>query len=158
MKKQIIRTFALFSLLLTLGAFQTVSAQTSGLVVNIPFEFAAGDARLPAGGYTVTRVSKDSEKTLLIRSLDGRVKAAVMTHSINTAAEIGVAKLAFTRYGEDYFLAEIWTPGAASGRAVSKSKSEKALRRGLRQRIAAGAGQGQEEAEGKTVYVNGSAR
>jgi hypothetical protein len=158
MKKQIIRTFALFSLLLTLGAFQAVSAQTQRLVVNIPFEFTAGDERLPAGDYAITRVSNNSEKAILIRSLDGRRKAAVMTHSINTAAETDVARLAFTKYGEEYFLAEVWTPGAAAGRAVPRSKSEKSLRRGLRQRIAAGVEQGREAAEGKTVYVNGSAR
>lgn len=137
MKKQIIVAFALFSLLSTAGAFQAVSAQVSGrVVVNVPFEFVAGDERLPAGRYTVSRVTRDSEKAILIRGLDGRARAAaVLTHSINTAAAPDVAKLAFTQYGDRYFLAEVWTPDGAGGRAVPRSKSEKAPRRGLRQNL-----------------------
>jgi hypothetical protein len=160
MKKQIARMFVFISLLLIItGAALTASAQTAQrVVIYVPFEFTAGEERLPAGRYTIARVSENSEKAYLVRAVNGRATATVLTHSINNGRASRAAKLAFTRYGDRYFLAEVWTPEMVAGRAVPKSKSEKELRRELQQRAAEGDAEAREAAEGKTVVVNGLLR
>ncbi len=80
MKKQLTRAFAVFGLVLMSAAFTSASAQTARTIfVHVPFEFVVGEKRLPAGDYTVRRILRDSEKTLLIRSADGRATATVHT-------------------------------------------------------------------------------
>jgi hypothetical protein len=39
------------------------------------------------------------------------------------------AKLVFHKYGEQYFLSQVWEAGESAGRALIKSKSERALER-----------------------------
>lgn len=130
MKKQIMRVFAISGLLLTLAASQTLASQGARrLVVDIPFEFVAGQERLPAGRYFISRVVRDSGKALLIRSADGRVSVTVLTNASEAGGE--QPQVSFKRYGEQYFLAQVWTPGGDSARSLPASRLEKQLRRDL---------------------------
>jgi hypothetical protein len=131
MKKQIMRAFATFGLLLTLAATShTVAAQGARrLVVNVPFDFVAGRELLPAGRYTITRVGRESGRALLIRSEDGRKSVTVLTNSAEAGGEL--PQVSFKRYGERYFLARVWTPGVEAARALPASSLERQLRREL---------------------------
>ncbi len=40
---------------------------TEGVVVQVPFEFIAGGSTMPAGKYTIGRLSPDSSSSLVIR-------------------------------------------------------------------------------------------
>lgn len=147
MKKQIKRAFAIVSLLVIAAVCTVASAQVSRtVVVNVPFDFVVGNERLPAGEYTVRPVSRNSEKTLLVRSLDGSAAATVITNAVESGAATDKAKLNFTRYEDQYFLAQIWTPGSRAGREVPKSRLQKNLEHELAERGKAGA-------EGTTVTV-----
>lgn len=130
MKKQIMRAFAILGLLLTLAASETNASQSRGrLVVQIPFDFVAGQERLPAGLYIITRISRDSGKALLIRSADGRASVTVLTNPAEADGQD--PRVSFKRYGDQYFLALISTPGSAEARAVPASRLEKQLKRDL---------------------------
>lgn len=159
MKKQLTRAFTLFSLLVMSAVFTPLSAQTSRMiVVHVPFEFVAGNKRLPAGDYTVRRIVRDSEKTLMIRGADGSATVTVMTSAVEAGKEVDKAKLDFTRYGEQYFLAQVWTPGSATGRALVKSRLQKSLERELSERRKAGVEAAQQSVEGSTVTIIGGVR
>ena len=130
MKKQIMRAFVIFGLLLTLAASETLASQSRGrLVVQIPFDFVAGQERLPAGLYIISRISRDSGKALLIRSADGRASVTVLTNSAEADGQD--PQVSFKRYGDRYFLALVSTPGSEEARAVPASRLEKQLQRDL---------------------------
>lgn len=133
MKKQITRALAITSLLLGMAAStsQTFAAQATGrLVFEVPFEFVAGGKTLPAGRYTVSRLTGDSARTLLIRRDDNRASVTVLT---NTAEGAGgeVPQVGFKRYGERYFLSLVSAPGGEAARSLPESGMERQLRREL---------------------------
>jgi hypothetical protein len=108
----------------TLGAVAMVSAsqafaQSNAMRVNVPFAFHNGSQRLPAGVYRVT-----IESTHLIL-LQGSSKSGY----VNTNPEIGKpgekGKLVFQRYGDQYFLREVWASGSDTGEKCIKSKLER---------------------------------
>ena len=148
MKKQIMT--ALLGLALTAVMAGSVFAQAGRRVrVHVPFDFVVAGKQMPAGDYSVRRLSKDSENALLIQSEDGRSAATVFTNSSRHDAER--AQLSFRQRGESYFLAEVSIPGTAGVRDVPRSKSEEKRVRELIEQAEADGGD-----SGKTVTVTGS--
>jgi len=149
MKKQIMRALSGFALLtvLTASAYAHTGRRLS---VHVPFDFVVAGKKLPAGDYSVRRVSKDSATALLIRSEDGRSVAT----GITTAAprEALRAQLSLRRRGESYFLASVSIPGTAGVREVPPSKGETRRTRELIGQAKAVGG----DAADKTVTVTGS--
>lgn len=165
MKKQLTRTpallaraIALCGLLAAPAAFTDASAQTARTIfVRVPFEFVAGDKRLPAGDYTFARAVRDSDRTLLIRGDDGRPVAAVHTNAARPRPSSANAELVFTRRGGQYFLALVSTPGGDTARALVKSRVERSVERELAD-AAAAKGNAEARAGAETVTVVGAAR
>ncbi len=100
-------------------------AQSEYLKANIPFDFMVGANTLPAGTYQVK--CTEPSNAVVFQATD--VKAALVAMSIRSrSATIPVTgKLIFTRYGDTYFLAQIWRPGIALGNLLPKSKAEKEM-------------------------------
>ncbi|HVF43671.1 MAG TPA: hypothetical protein VM936_11700 [Pyrinomonadaceae bacterium] len=147
MKKQIMGALAGFALTLVMTA--SVYAQAGRRVrVHVPFDFVVAGRLMPAGDYSVRRVSKDSENALLIQSADGRKAATVFTNA--SGREANRAELGFRQQGESYFLAEVSIPGTAGVREIPRSKSEEKRVRELIEQATAGGD------SGKTVTVAGS--
>ncbi len=123
MKKQALTLVGVLSLLLAAGsAFAQMSGPT--IHANIPFKFVVDRQALPAGDYTISRLSA-SEPAIVLRSADGKdVKIALCTRlSVLKPAE--KTKLVFRRYGTDrYFLSQVWVAGSESGRQLPKSAHE----------------------------------
>lgn len=124
MKKKLYSTFAMLSLTL-LMAVVSVQAQTGGnLEVNIPFEFQIGGKTLPAGEYSVKRLTQNS---VLVRSADGERSVIAQTPRAITAARKEKAaqeKLVFNQYGNQYFLSQVWMVRGSDGRELYKSDAE----------------------------------
>jgi len=155
MKKQIARTLAItFGLLFIIAAGGSAHAQGARrAVIEVPFEFLAGQERLPAGRYTVRPASHDGGKLMHIRSEDGRVNAVVLTNAAGVSApKAAASSLVFRRYGDRYFLSRVFIKGAGDGRELAPTGVEKNLRRELRRR----AQESGMEAESLTVTVVGS--
>jgi hypothetical protein len=97
--------------------------------------------------------SQDGGKLLRIRSEDGGASVVVMTNNAGESADAGGTSLTFRQYGDRYFLARVFITGAAGGRELPESKTEKKLRQELRADTQAGHAD-----ESKTVTVLGTVR
>jgi hypothetical protein len=99
----------------------SLTAQSKPLKVSVPFNFVAGGKTLPAGEY---RVQTDRPNLVLIQSMDSKSNMNLLTHSAQNTQMSGVGALKFNRYGDRYFLSEIWT-GSDVGQELPKSRAEK---------------------------------
>ncbi len=122
MKKAFLRITGMLPLAL-LAATQIARAQEP-LLVNIPFEFTAGRMTLPAGEYRVQQSDRGSV-TLLIQRTDHSVAASVTSFAAMKNAPQTESKLVFHRYGNRYFLSQVWKAGYPQGRELPKSPIEK---------------------------------
>jgi hypothetical protein len=90
---------------------------------DIPFEFHAGTVVMPAETYNVYR--SFSNGTLYLECNGCKARAYVMTLPCGGwANESSADRLVFHKYGDTYFLSEVWSSNGAVGRALPKSKTE----------------------------------
>ena len=131
MKKQAFRTITMLSVLLMVAAISVNAQQLSEnkIAVNIPFDFAVGETKLPAGKYTLRRIiSTSSADQLLIQNAEARVDMRTGITRPNRASEIQrKSKLVFNRYGGKYFLSQVWMAGSDTGRDLFQSRNERNL-------------------------------
>jgi hypothetical protein len=78
----------------------------SRIVVNVPFDFVAGGETLPAGTYSVSRVSTEAQPDLAIRSDD---KSALLLPIVFDGVPDDQAKLGFEHVGDKYYLSKVET-------------------------------------------------
>lgn len=111
----------------------SIAAQTSReLMANIPFDFTICRNQLPAGKYKVQSITSANPNALLIRSEDNRSSEIVCTKDVQSRKPATSGKLIFNRYGDQYFLSELWLQGALTGSQLVKSEKEEALIRELK--------------------------
>lgn len=110
--------------LVTLAAAGCVGQSKPGdLITDIPFPFVVANHTLPAGRYTVTRISETN-----IRIYAGNEQGVlVQTHSVQGRTQEASAKVVFHRYGGTYFLSQVWIAANGIGRELSTSPAEKEL-------------------------------
>jgi hypothetical protein len=111
---------------LTAMATTRVAQAQETVVVNIPFDFAAGKSMLPAGEYSV-KVSDTTHALILISRKDSTASAFIITNAVVSANVQTESKLVFNRYGNRYFLSQVWSEGNAQGRQLLKTASEKEI-------------------------------
>lgn len=119
MKKHLFAIAALGLLLTTVSAY----GQSIRLKADIPFEFVAERATLPAGEYTLQ--SLGPERSLLIRNVNNSMKSIVMANHCQSAQPAEQTKLVFRKYGDRYFLAQVWVEGNTSGHEFAPSRRER---------------------------------
>jgi|SRR5579864_1219444 len=78
------------------------------VTVKIPYEFAAGGRTLPAGTYTVSRLSDDRLAGLSIVSYEQQSGVLVLTNQFESRPGDD-AKVGFERVGDKYYLSSIET-------------------------------------------------
>ena len=101
-----------------------------GLQANIPFQFHAGAANLPAGTYRI-RMLDDNDLTLMeISNLDGTRSALMQVQDAEANSTPAKSELIFNKYGDQYFLSEMFDEGNASGSKVIESNYEKKISQG----------------------------
>ena len=129
MKKQTFRIITMLSFLLVLAAVSVNAQRLSddSLAVNIPFDFAFGETRLPAGNYTLRRiVLPSSYDRVVIQSGRGDTHT-VMTRPNRNSEVSKQSNLVFNRYGDQYFLSQVWMSGSDTGRELFQSRNERNL-------------------------------
>ena len=98
------------------------------LRVTVPFDFYIGTESLSAGDYLVSPASRD-RVVLKFHHTQSNRKVMVNTISAHAGTKPVQPKLVFHRYGDQYFLTQVWiTPGPA-GNELAPSKAERALRK-----------------------------
>jgi len=129
MKKELLRGFTMLMLIVVLAlaaAVASANAQSANrIAADIPFDFSVGYKIMPAGGYTVKPVS--ASNALMIQTADGTMAAVRLSDETERAKNIPHARLVFHRYGERYFLAEVWNGFDKTGRQLLKSQEESSL-------------------------------
>jgi hypothetical protein len=123
MKSKLFTLIVVSGLLAGLGVAPLGAQISLPLKANIPFEFMVAGKTLPAGEYIVS--PETTQSVLRIRNVDTNEGALVLTNSAETLDYSDQAKLVFHRYGNQYFLWEIWGPGTNVGYEVPKSKAER---------------------------------
>ncbi len=107
-----------------LFAAATLFAQTTPsqrlMNVNVPFAFAVEDHTLPAGEYLVLTVTP--ERSMRIVSTDGKHSAIVNDLPSYAGNPSLSSRLVFHKYGDEYFLAQVWTAGQNVARNPLSSK------------------------------------
>lgn len=118
------------TMLLTVSAVavlgsMSLRAQTKATAA-VPFEFAAQNTTLPAGDYTLERLSPTSAaNVLLIRNVESGKSIAMLVSWGVSECKGNKSAIVFHRVGDRYFLAEIKTE-AVTGH-VPPSKLEREL-------------------------------
>jgi len=118
------RNLLLFAAALALVVTTVASAQTTKVKVTVPFSFIVNRANLPAGQYLLQSVDVEG-KVLQIRNMETNSSNLVIFHSCVSLASVKQTKLVFNRYGEQYFLNQIWVEGNNAGHELSPSPREK---------------------------------
>ena len=95
------------------------------LEVNIPFQFHAGDAKLPPGKYVIRMLDDSDLKVMEISSADGSTSALFYVHPTEASSAPAKSELIFNKYGNRYFLAKVFDEGNPSGSQVAESRYEK---------------------------------
>ena len=105
-----------------------VAAQTGHEVVaDIPFDFTVCAAQMPAGKYKLRPMSSTNPRVLTISGDDKRTAEIFCTHDVQGQKRADNGKLIFNRYGNQYFLSELWFQGEATGNQLVKTDQEEAL-------------------------------
>ncbi|MGA9889100.1 MAG: hypothetical protein WA274_24225 [Candidatus Acidiferrales bacterium] len=92
---------------------------------DIPFQFHAGDTKLPAGKYVI-RMLDDSDLTIMeISKPDGSVAALFQVHAAEANSSPRKSELIFNKYGHKYFLEKLFDDGKPDGSQVVQSNYEK---------------------------------
>lgn len=134
MKKLIAKRFVAAGLLVMAIIAAGVSAQAQTLqyrlTANIPFDFTVADKKLPAGKYWIRRALGSGGDTVLqISSTDGHVNVTRLSIPVVTFAPKNESSLIFHRFGDEYFLSQIWPAGGSTGRGLLKTHAERDLER-----------------------------
>ncbi len=110
----------LLSLAMSLALLMSAAAQaqTTHLKITVPFEFTAGNVQLPAGDYEVTAVGLWGGSTLSVHNVNSNAGTLVLSTSSRSQKSVADAKLVFYRYGQQYFLAEVWTRNSSLGHQI----------------------------------------
>jgi hypothetical protein len=133
MKNAVARGFAklgLLAVITMIAANAAVKAQSLDykLTANIPFDFSVADKKLPAGKYWISRAQQSNGDLIVqIRSAEGHESISRLTFAVTTLKPMDKGSLVFHRYGDEYFLSEIWPAGGLTGRELPKSRSEREL-------------------------------
>ncbi len=126
---------SLVSMFTLCAAVASANAQLSIPVrAKIPFAFSVGDKKLEAGEYTFSRLSGLADnKMMLVSSADFSTRMFQSTLATQVLTPKNESSLVFHRYGDQYFLEQIWLSGEQEGTQVSESRSERTVRRQLAQ-------------------------
>ena len=106
-------------------------AQSTGVRADVPFDFIVGDRTLPAGKISVHAASTSNAGPLSITNYDKGQSTFRMSQLLRGPNTPEQGKLVFHRYGNQYFLAEVWIPGSAT-LGLTKSRSERAVEREIK--------------------------
>jgi hypothetical protein len=97
------------------------------LEVNVPFQFHAGNTKLPAGKYVIHMLEDSDLAIMEISSADGSTSALFQVQDAEANSAPAKSELIFNKYGNRYFLAKLFDEGNPSGSQVVASRYEKTI-------------------------------
>jgi hypothetical protein len=126
---QFLPLFAACVFALTMYPTKTNAQIVGDMEADIPFQFHVGNTKLPPGKYVI-HVLDDSDLTMMeISSADGSTSALFQVRPAEASSAPAKSELIFNKYGNRYFLAQLFDEGNPSGSTVIESRYEKGLSR-----------------------------
>jgi hypothetical protein len=129
MKKYAYIVAALSLALWVASSFASPQIQNQ-IKVNVPFTFYVGNTQLPAGEYTIRRVSDATPDVLELRSTDGRMAVLVLGRPIQSTSTPSKTELVFKKYGNVPILSQIFQAGNQWGVELPKLLQEEQAAKG----------------------------
>jgi hypothetical protein len=133
MDRKVIKRLTMLSLvsMFTLCvAVASANAQLSKPIrAKIPFDFNVGNKELPAGEYTFSRLSGISNsETMTVSNADASTYVFQTTFQARVLTPKNETTLVFHKYGDQYFLDQIWSGGEQEGTQMPESRRERSRR------------------------------
>src|SRR6266478_3926905 len=101
-------------------------AQIIGNVAaDIPFQFHVGNTTLPAGKYVIHQLDGSDLTMMQISTADGRQSALFSVEPAEAKTTPEKTELIFNKYGDQYFLSELFDEGNLDGNKLFESRDEK---------------------------------
>ena len=100
-----------------------IAEDTIAIKANIPFDFMVGNQRVPAGEYTFAQ--NGSSTMIQISSWDTRTGLRVLRHPAGDNTTGSPYALIFNKYGNRYFLRQVWAGHGVMGAQLPASRTEK---------------------------------
>ncbi len=138
MKRNVIKRLTMLSLVSMFSLCAAVASANAQLSIpiraKVPFDFNVGDKKLPAGEYTFSRLSGFSDnKVISVSGADAGAHVFQSTFAAHVLTPKDKSTLVFHKYGDQYFLEQIWSGGEQAGSQVPESRSERTIERQLAQ-------------------------
>lgn len=132
MKQKFLRTLSLFAFLLV-GTFATAQAQAvTSFTADIPFSFTVNNQEFTAGQYQIRLRENGTITHLRLLTADKKKVLTIFSILKETPKYSEYTKLVFRRYGNHYFLGEIWARGQSTGYEILRSETEKQRQQQMR--------------------------
>ena len=127
MKQHIVRFLHAGCLCLAVSLPSAFAQPSQMLTVDLPFAFQVNNKQLPAGKYQVK--AEAGHAVVLLRSVDCKQAMFSLSMPIESKKNHADSTLVFRRYGDRYFLSQIWVGGSNSGRGLPTSAAEREVAR-----------------------------
>jgi hypothetical protein len=128
--------FFTFIFAMSLWPARTQAQIVGNVAAEIPFQFHVGNKTFPAGNYVIHQLDNSDLTIMQIRSADGKLSALFNVESAQAKATPEITELIFNKYGDQYFLSEMFDEGEPDGSKVVPSKDEKRASIGSNAQIA----------------------
>ena len=124
MKKHLAALTMTLALLTSAAAY----AQTVHMQTTIPFAFNIGNSAFPAGKYDIQSASNGGH-VLYIRNINSVAGSFLVPQTCEAAHVATKSSLTFRRYGQQYFMSEVWVAGYSQGHQFRVGKREEEVAR-----------------------------
>jgi hypothetical protein len=125
--QQLLSLFIALVFALTLHPSKAQAQIVGEIEANIPFQFHAGNVRLPAGRYFIHVLDNTDLTVMEITSADGSTSALFDVQGTQATSSPAKSDLIFDKYGNRYFLAKLFDEGNPSGSQLVESRYEKRI-------------------------------
>src|SRR5262249_12131086 len=108
MKKQVLFSLLTTVLLMAAGSAYAQLGSAQEVRANVPFDYKVGNATMKASNCSIRAAG--IANVLAIRCAGSEAKLA-LSSSVVSGKPVTETKLVFHKYGDEYFLAQIWIGG-----------------------------------------------
>ena len=107
MKAIFVKLTVIMALALAFAASAQAQSAQNFKTFSVPFSFNVGSKVLPAGQYKITA----DNQVIRVQKTDGKANAVVLSQRTpGTSHTANEPKLTFRRYGNEYYLSQVWLP------------------------------------------------
>jgi hypothetical protein len=124
MGRHLLLSFIALVFTLTFSPTKAHAQITGEIEANIPFQFHAGNAKLPPGKYVIHMLDTTDLGIMEISSADGSTSALFEVRQTEVNSAPAKTELIFNKYGNRYFLATLFDEGNPDGSTIGKSHYE----------------------------------